>query len=267
VLELNSGRQKKFTAKENFSAPYQSATHDFNSASLPLQHPNTMNFKNAVLMKNVTVRYGGNIVLNNINWRVRKGERWLVKGKNGAGKSLLMSLIAADNPQAYANEIYLFDRRRGSGESIWEIKKNIGFVSPELCAFFDKSIFCFDAVASGYFDSIGIYKKLSDGQIRHIHNWLKVLHTDNLIQKRLSDISSGMQRLILLIRALIKNPPLLILDEPCQGLDEYQTKSFVKLADDICAQTDTTMIYISHCENEVPGCVSQILELDEGRII
>jgi len=260
VLELDGGKQKKFTEKENFTAIPQPVTQVFNSTSLPLFR-NELHFENAVLMKNVTVKYGNKIVLNNINWHVRKGERWLVKGKNGAGKSLLMSLVVADNPQAYSNEIYLFDRRRGSGESIWDVKKNIGFVSPELYAFFNKNISCFDAIASGYFDSMGVFKKLSDEQIRHIHDWLKALHLDDLTQKRLSAISSGMQRLILLIRAFIKNPPLLIFDEPCQGLDDYQTKAFVKLVDDICAQTDTTMVYISHYENEVPGCVSQILEL------
>jgi len=235
-------------------------------ATLPLL-PNELNFENAILMKNVTVKYGSKIVLNNINWQVRKGERWLLRGKNGAGKSMLMSMVAADNPQVYANEIYLFDRRRGSGESIWDVKKNIGYVSPELFAFFDRNISCFDAIASGYSDRMGMYRKLTDKQIRHIHDWLQAFQITDIAHKRLSDISSGMQRLVLLIRAFIKNPPLLILDEPCQGLDEYQTKVFVKWVDDICAQTDTTMVYISHYENETPECISNVLELEEGRIV
>jgi len=260
VLELDGGRQKIFTEKEKYTAIHQSAAQIFKHVSLPLLR-NDLNFENAILMKNVTVKYGDKIVLNNINWQVRKGERWLLKGKNGAGKSLLMSLVFADHPQAYANEIYLFDRRRGSGESIWDIKKNIGFVSPELYAYFDRGISCFDAVASGYFDMMGVYGKLSGEQTKHIHDFLKALNMADLAQKRLSDISSGMQRLILLVRTMIKSPPLLIFDEPCQGLDEFQTKTFVELVDDICTQTDTTMVYISHYENEVPNCVSQVLEL------
>jgi len=173
-----------------------------------------------------------------------------------------MSLVSGDNPQAYANEIYLFDKRRGSGESIWDIKKNIGFVSPELYAFFDKNISCFDTVASGYFDTMGLYKKLSQEQINHINDWLKALNVADLAQKRLANVSSGMQRLFLLIRAFIKNPPLLIFDEPCQGLDEFQTEAFVKLVDDICGKTDTSVVYISHYENEVPGCVHKCLDLN-----
>jgi len=249
VFELNGGEQKQY----NYSV-------------LPLQK-NEWNFENAILMKNVTVEYDGKIILNNINWQVKKGERWLVKGRNGAGKSTLMSLVVADNPQVYANEIYLFDKRRGSGESIWDIKKNIGFVSPELFAYFDRTVSCFDTVASGYFDRVGICRKLSDKQIQHINDWLKVLNVESLAQKRLSEISSGTQRLFLLIRSLIKNPPLLILDEPCQGLDEFQTEFFIHLIDDICVQTDTTIVYVSHYEDEVPTCISHVLELEEGNRI
>jgi len=241
------------------------ATTKYNLPVLPLQQ-NESNFENAVLMKNVTVEYSDKIILDNIRWQVKKGERWLLKGRNGAGKSTLLSLIFADNPQAYANEIYLFDKRRGEGESIWDIKKNIGFVSPELCAFFDRTVSCFDAVASGYFDTMGIYRKPSERQIRYINDWLKALNVASLAQRRLSEVSSGTQRLFLLIRSLIKNPPLLILDEPCQGLDEYQTESFIRLTDDICRQTDKTIVYVSHYENEIPSCISHELELEEGKI-
>ena len=266
VLELDNGKQKIFTKKENFTATRQPTEQTFNSPSLPLL-PHPLNFENAILMKNVTVKYNDKTILDNINWQVKKGERWLLKGENGAGKSTLMSLVTADNPQAYAREIYLFDKRRGSGESIWDIKKNVGFISPELCAFFDRTVSCFDTVASGYFDTIGVYRKLSGTQIQYIHDWLKALNIEKSAQKRLSDVSSGLQRLFLLIRSMIKNPPLLIFDEPCQGLDEYRTNIFVKLVDDICVQTDTTMVYISHYESEVPGCISRILELKEGRVI
>ena len=264
VLELAKGKQKCFVKKEDYVIGQDAVTHAFDSFALPLQKSG-LNFENAIWMKNVTVKYNDKIILDNICWQVRKGERWLLKGENGAGKSTLMSLVAADNPQAYANEIYLFDKRRGSGESIWDIKKNIGFVSPELVAFFDRSISCFDTVASGYYDTIGLYKKLSKEQIRHVQEWLEALNITNLAQKRLAEVSAGMQKLFLLIRTLIKNPALLILDEPCQGLDESQTEAFVKLVDDICAQTDATLVYISHYANESPRCISQILELEKGK--
>jgi len=264
VLELDNGAQKKFVRKEDFVAVNYAVSHVFNNSALPLQKSD-LNFENAVLMKNVTVEYDNKIILDNINWQVKKGERWLLKGRNGAGKSTLMSLVAADNPQAYSNEIYLFDKRRGSGETIWEVKKNIGFVSPELVAFFDRTVSCFDAVASGYFDTMILNRKLSKQQIQHIYNWFEVLDVANLAQKRLSEISAGMQKIFLLIRTFVKNPPLLILDEPCQGLDEFQTEAFVGLVDDCCAQTDTTLVYISHYANESPTCITNVLELENGK--
>lgn len=137
-------------------------------------------------------------------------------------------------------------------------------MSPELFAFFDKNISCFDAIASGYFDTMGLYKKLQETQTENIHQWLKALDLQELSRHRLSSISSGIQRLVLLIRALIKNPPLLILDEPCQGLDEFQTEAFVKLIDDICEKTATTLIYISHYQNEIPNCIDKVLALKVG---
>ena len=187
-----------------------------------------------------------------------------MKGPNGAGKSTLLSLITGDNPQAYANEIHLFDERRGRGESIWDIKQKIGYVSPELHAFFDKNISCYDAIGSGFFDTVGLYKKLSSQQHQLIQQWLDFLRISHVHQKPLSSISSGGQRLTLLARALVKNPPLLVLDEPCQGLDDEQKEQFVQLIDDLCVQLDKTLIYVSHYEEDIPGCVDKVLLLEAG---
>ena len=109
-------------------------------------------FTFAVRMEHTTIRYGENTILDNIDWQVRKGERWNVSGPNGAGKSTLLSLITADNPQAYANDIWLFDRRRGTGESIWDIKRKIGFVSPELHLYFDTAATMVRADDAGMLD-------------------------------------------------------------------------------------------------------------------
>src|SRR5688572_13384763 len=117
-------------------------------------------------MKKVSVQYGDKIILDEVNWKVMKGERWLLSGPNGAGKSTLLSLITADNPKAYANSIFLFGKKRGSGESIWDIKKKIGFISPELHLFFDQGTSCFDVIASGLFDTIGLFRQLSAAQQR-----------------------------------------------------------------------------------------------------
>src|SRR5688572_9298445 len=159
-------------------------------------------------MKKVSVQYGDKIILDEVNWKVMKGERWLLSGPNGAGKSTLLSLITADNPKAYANSIFLFGKKRGSGESIWDIKKKIGYVSPELHLYFESSITVFDVIASGLFDTIGLFRMINDEQSQIIKGWIKLLHLEEVTNKLLFNLSLGKQRLVLLARALVKNPPL-----------------------------------------------------------
>jgi molybdate transport system ATP-binding protein len=230
------------------------------------QYSSRDSFSLAVKMSDVHVYYGEKTLLEHIDWEVRRGERWNVSGPNGAGKSTLLSLITADNPQAYANDIWLFDRKRGSGETIWEVKHKIGFVSPELHLYFDYGATCFQVIASGLFDTIGLFRELSGEQTRQVALWIKLLSLDDLRASRLAQLSTGQQRMVLLARALIKNPPMLILDEPCQGLDEDQTGYFRQLIGLLCEAFDTTLIYVSHYKEELPDCVDRFLRLDNGRI-
>lgn len=222
-------------------------------------------FATAIKMVDVTVQYEGKYILHHINWEVKRGERWSVSGANGAGKSTLLSLITGDNPQAYANEIYLFDRRRGSGESIWDIKKKIGYVSPEMHLYFDYTATCFQAIASGLFDTIGLFRTLTPQQEALVYQWISLLQLDAKAHQGLTRLSAGEQRLTLLARALIKSPALLILDEPCQGLDRGHTQLFRQLVDTICAQAPTTLVYVSHYREEIPACVDKFLQLEKGQ--
>lgn len=223
------------------------------------------NFLTAIKMVDVHVQYGDKKILQHINWEVKRGERWSVSGPNGAGKSTLLSLITADNPQAYANEIYLFDRRRGSGESIWDIKKKIGYVSPELHLYFEYSVTSFQAIASGLFDTIGLFRQLDEEQEEQVTQWVKLLQLSSKQHTLLRNLSAGEQRLVLLARALVKNPPLLVLDEPCQGLDSEQQYSFKHILETLGAHFQTTLIYVSHYREEIPSIVTKHLKLFNGR--
>lgn len=225
---------------------------------------NQISFEFAVRMKNVTIKYD-HTILDNINWEVRKGEKWSLSGPNGSGKSTLLSLVNADNPQAYANEIYLFDRKRGTGESIWDIKKNTGFVSPELHLYFEKGANCSDVVASGLFDTIGLFRRINAQQKMLIEKWLQLLNLEHLRNKSLFQLSNSEQRLILLARALIKNPPLVVLDEPCQGLDDEQTTLFKAIINEIGITGNKTLIYVSHYVHEIPECVTKFIRLENGK--
>jgi molybdate transport system ATP-binding protein len=222
-------------------------------------------FSNIIRMEKVHVRYGEKIILDDINWTVKPGECWLLSGPNGAGKSTLLSLVTADNPQAYANDIYLFDRKRGSGETIWDIKKRIGYLSPELLLFFENSSSVFDAVASGLFDTIGLFRQVTDQQMQLVYSWLELLGVKNIARKRLNELSQGEQRKVLLARALIKNPPLLILDEPCQGLDDETEEELISLIDTICRKSNKTLVFVTHYANRRPACVDKVIHLERGR--
>ena len=222
-------------------------------------------FREMVVMKNVSIRYGEKRVLDNVNWTIQQGERWALLGPNGAGKSTLLSLINADNPQAFANHIILFDRKKGSGESIWDIKKKIGFFSPELYQYFPLEASCLEAVESGFYDTIGLFRPSNPDLAAIARRWMKVLGIEHLSHRLLSQVSGVNQRLCLLARAFVKSPPLLILDEPCQGFTELQVAAFKTLLNTICAASNATLLYVSHYPKEIPACVTKQFRLAEGK--
>lgn len=222
-------------------------------------------FQLVVDMKEVTIQYDGRTILDHINWTVRQGERWALSGPNGAGKSTLLSLINGDNPQAYANNIVLFDRKRGSGESIWDIKRRIGFVSPELYQYFPLDSSALQVIESGFYDTIGLFRPSDPKKETVARRWMKLLQIERYANKLFSLVPPDVQRLCLLARALAKNPALLILDEPTQGLDTYQQQFFTRLIDAICETSNVTLIYVSHYQQHIPQCVDKQIRLEKGR--
>ena len=218
-------------------------------------------FEIAVKMEKVQIKYGSKTILSDFSWKVNRGERWAIKGPNGAGKSTLISLITADNPQAYSQNITLFDRKRGTGESIWDIKRKIGYLSPELHLYFKEGGSCFSVVASGLFDTLGLFKRLSEEQTAQVNHWMQVMDIAHLKERSFLQISGGEQRMVLIARALVKNPELLILDEPCQGLDRVQTEHLKSVLDYLALNSEMTLLYVSHYDRDIPSCVNQVLEL------
>lgn len=229
------------------------------------QKPDT-SFTTIISLENVNIRYGEKQVLKDINWQVLPGEKWALLGPNGAGKSTLLSLINGDNPQAYANQIVLFDRKRGSGESIWDIKKKIGFVSPELHQYFPVESSCLQVIQSGFYDTLGLFRPSNPQKTMIALRWMQLLQIEANARKPLKQVTASVQRLCLLARALVKTPPLLIFDEPCQGLDEQQRNHFKHLLELICQNSNTTLIYVTHYPQEIPNVIDKVLRLEEGRL-
>lgn len=212
-------------------------------------------------MEHVCIRYGKRTILKDLDWEVKNGEKWALFGPNGAGKSTLLSLVYADNPQSYANTLYLFDKKRGSGESIWEIKKRIGYVSPEMHLYYMENVPTLHIVGSGYFDSIGLFRKCNDEQNAGALKWMQVFGIDHLKDRPFLTLSSGEQRLALLARAFVKDPDLIILDEPLHGLDVSNKKRAAAIIEQFCSRPGKTLIYVTHYPHELPTCVKRTFQL------
>ena len=223
--------------------------------SLPY-HDNDYDCQRVVDMKKVTIRYGERTILKDVDWTVMNGERWALSGQNGSGKSTLLSLICADNPQSYACDITLFDRPRGSGESIWDIKKHIGYVSPEMHRSYKRNLPAIRIVASGLMDSIGLYAIPNAQDYEKCRWWLNIFGIGELADRPFLQLSSGEQRLVLLARAFVKDPQLLILDEPLHGLDLWNRRLVKDIIETFCQRRNKTMIMVTHYQTELPNNIT-----------
>ena len=222
--------------------------------SVPL--PNDLD---RIILNNGFVQYDGKAIINGLSWRVKANENWQIIGPNGAGKSTLLSLITGDHPQGYSNDLTLFGHKRGSGETIWDIKRHIGYVSSSFHLDYRVSLSVENVLVSGYFDSIGVYQTASDKQLKLVKQWLQLLDLTELAEKPFQSLSWGQQRLVLIARALVKHPTLLILDEPLQGLD-YLNRELVKnWIDNLIDKGNTQLLFVSHHVEDAPKCITHRL--------
>lgn len=206
-------------------------------------------------------RYGDKTIFEDFNWTVNRGECWALKGPNGSGKSLLLSMVCADNPQGYANDITLFDRKRGTGESIWEIKDAIGYVCPEMQLYFKSNDPVREIIIQGMRNSLSRYRKSTSEEQEIAEDWMKLLDINHLADRNFSELSSGEQRIVMLIRALAKQPELLVLDEPLHGLDRDHKRRIKGIICRLIENNGSSLIYVSHYKTEVPACVTQFKEI------
>ena len=214
-----------------------------------------------IVLRDGMVSYDDRPILNRLSWTVNPGEHWQIVGPNGAGKSTLLSLVTGDHPQGYSNDLTLFGRRRGSGETIWDIKKHIGYVSSSLHLDYRVSTTVRNVILSGYFDSIGIYQAVSDKQHKLAQQWLDILGMDTRIADApFHSLSWGQQRLALIVRALVKHPTLLILDEPLQGLDPLNRQLIRRFVDVLISEGETQLLFVSHHAEDAPACITHRLE-------
>ncbi|WP_047246107.1 ATP-binding cassette domain-containing protein [Maribacter thermophilus] len=221
---------------------------------------------NLIKFTDVTVSYGDKTIIKNIDWKINKGEFWQLIGKNGSGKTTLLSMITGDNPKAFGQNIYLFGNKKGSGESVWEIKQKIGYFSPAMTDKFSGRHSIENMLISGLTDSIGLYTTPTEVQKRIIKQWLVLLNLWDRRNVLFNELSLGEQRLIMTVRAMVKHPPLLILDEPTSGMDDYSAKILVNLVNKMANESNTTIVFVSHREEAglKPTKIFQLTKSDNG---
>lgn len=218
--------------------------------------------KPLVNIRNASVRYTDNLVFENLNWRIEPGQHWQLTGPNGSGKTSLLNLVTGDHPQCYVNDIFVCGHQRGSGESIWDIKQHIGYVSSALHWDYRVSISCKNVIISGFYDSIGLYAKATDLQQEIAVQWLEILGLQARAGQPFNQLSHGDQHLLLIARAMVKHPHLLILDEPCFGLDDLSRQLVLALIEKICGGSETTVIYVNHHAQDQINGINNYLTLD-----
>lgn len=216
-----------------------------------------------VKLKNAKVAYGGEAIFQNLNWTIKRHQHWQLSGRNGSGKTCLLNLITGDNPQCYSNDIEVFGYKRGSGESIWQIKQHIGYISNALHMDYRVGASALNTVISGFFDSIGLYQTPSDEQRNIAKQWLELLGLDDKSGTPFTQLSYGDQRMLLIARAMVKHPTLLILDEPCLGLDEANRLRVLLLIEKICAASVSTVIYVNHHAEDFIEGIDHYLAMED----
>ncbi|HEX3019661.1 MAG TPA: ATP-binding cassette domain-containing protein [Chitinispirillaceae bacterium] len=259
---ISSGLYRHSSVKKNRLKKQQSVIFEMTAGkSIPdifqrrVKSPETL-----VRMSHVYIKSGRKVILNDISWEIRKGEHWALTGPNGCGKTTLLSLIIGDHPQMYANVVEIFGVRWGRGSNIWNVKKKIGWVSPELQICYPGETTGLNVVLSGYYDSIGLFNKPSKEKKNRVADLFSEFGISELAEVAFGSMSEGHQRLLLLLRAMVKSPLMLVLDEPCQGLP-FAARKFMISTIDKLACCNTTIIYVTHQLNELPSCINKKLTL------
>jgi len=198
-----------------------------------------------VQLNSVSVHYGEKMVLDKVSWTIKKGEFWQLVGPNGAGKSTIITMISGDNPKAYGQDMFLFGRKKGSGETIWDIKRQIGYFTPNMIHLFNRDDSVENMIISGLMDSIGLYTIPTDLQKDTAKLWIDMLGP-TFRNKSFQSLSIGQQRMVMVVRAMVKHPPLLILDEPTIELDDENSRIFIEMVNAIASEKQIAIIYVSH---------------------
>ncbi len=241
-------KQKYVVDEANFQLTALDHSHKnaVNTFSVPPTIKQFIKISTLVVYRNVSVSYNGQQILRNINWTIKHGELWQLVGPNGSGKSTLLDMITGENTKGYGQNFFLFGNKKGTGESIWDIKQNIGYFSPVITELFERKNSVKEIILSGFYDSIGLYQKPTDLERRTVDTWLDEMELSELCEQTFLNLSTGLQRVVLILRAVVKQPPLLLLDEPIEGLDDTNVNLIIDLIHKLRRAKQMAIVFVSH---------------------
>lgn len=283
ILQLISRKSDKLSFIHNYGILEKDCFKEIQASTIETIFQNEIHFnenipkpiesisyfeKSIIDIRNISISYNNKKVLNNITWAIKPGDFWQLIGKNGSGKSTILSMIIGDNPKAYGKDIYLFGKKKGTGESVWDIKQKIGYFSPAMTDKFTGRHTLENMLISGFNDSIGLYTKPTDLQQRVIQEWITLLNFQQKKNTLFKNLTVGEQRLVMTARAMVKHPPLLILDEPTAGMDDASATLLVALVNKIASESSTAIIFVSHRQENglLPKSTYQLDMTDNGSV-
>ncbi|MFD2101374.1 ATP-binding cassette domain-containing protein [Flagellimonas iocasae] len=245
-FKLNGTELESYPSTEAF---WEANGHDclqFAEAIPPPINPIKEEHQELVNFTNVSVSFDGRQVLNNISWSVKQGEFWQLIGPNGSGKTTMLSMITGDSHKGYGEDLTLFGQKKGTGESVWDLKQKIGYFTPSITDRFRGYHTLENMIISGLHDSIGLYVLPTETEKRLAGQWLKLLGLYDKRDTHFNELTRGEKRLVMTARAMVKHPPLVILDEPTAGLDDKSAALFVALVNKIAKESDSAILFVSH---------------------
>lgn len=265
-FKLDGGNLHQYDSPEAFWNENKNEPISFSGAIPSPLSPVKVEGTELVSFKKVSVSFDGRQVLDQIDWTIQKGEFWQLIGPNGSGKSTLLSMITGDSHKGYGQDLTIFGQKKGSGESVWDLKQKIGYYTPAITNTFGGYHSLENMIISGLHDSIGLYVQPTDSEKHLANQWLNLLNLKGRKEDHFRDLTTGEKRLVMVARAMVKHPPLLILDEPTAGLDDASANLFVALVNKIAKESDTAIVFVSHRKEPQlhPEYIFELLPSEKG---